>query len=70
MTTEDKLVKTRKEVIDCVCSLQKAIHDAGGGPLTAIQMNGLTLERFITTIAAQNHIRFYHNDPEKSNQYF
>ena len=61
----DANVKSREEAIDCVVSLNQAILDAGGTPLVFESLRGISLLDFITKIAAQNHIRFYFDNPEK-----
>ena len=61
----DKYSVARCETVDCVNSLQKAIQDAGGQLISTERMEQLTLMQFITTIASQNLIRFYFDDPEE-----
>jgi len=50
--------KFRREGIDCVNSLQAAMQDCGGSVLNTITMEKMSLMEFMTTIAAQNGIRF------------
>lgn len=63
----DKFVRVRREVVHCLSSFDGAIQEAGGRVLSPCEMEKISLMDFITTIAAQNGIRFYYcktSDPK------
>ena len=59
----DRYVQARKEAVECVNSLNKAMQDAGGSIPDAKRLEEMSLMEFITTVAAQNHIRFCYERP-------
>jgi len=57
----DKFVNARTEAIDCILSLTRAIDKSGGSvDNLRFTVHRMTLMEFMTTIAAQNGIRFCH----------
>lgn len=57
----DRFVNARAEAIDCILSLTRAIDKASGSVDDLRSMvHKMTLMEFMTTIAAQNGIRFCH----------
>ena len=48
----------REQAVDCMASLSLAMQEAGGRIFTLEDMRKLSLLDFITTVAAQNNIRF------------
>jgi hypothetical protein len=48
---------SRRDAMQCTLSLCKAIHDAGGN-YTSMDFDNMSVTEFITTVAAQNGIRF------------
>lgn len=61
----DKFVKSREQAIECFASLQQAVYEAGGSPLSVEKAKSISLMEFITTIAAQNGIRFQFEKPKE-----
>lgn len=59
----DQYVKTREQSIDCITSFHQAMQDAGGSLLSFDLLKSMSLLEFMTTIAAQNNIRFYYKQP-------
>lgn len=60
----DKYIAARKQTVDCVTSLHKAVQDAGGTILGTEKLENMTVMEFVTTIAAQNNIRFHYKQPK------
>lgn len=60
----DRCAESRSETIDCSGSLIQAIYDAGG-LIRVDELMGMTLREFISTVAAQNNIRFIYKKPEE-----
>lgn len=56
----EALIAARKDAIACVISLNQAIQNSGGVVLSVETMQKMSLMDFITTVAAQNNIRFVH----------
>lgn len=54
--------RNRREAVDCVTSLHRAMQQAGGTVLSYQDMGSMTLLEFITTVAAQNGIRFHYDE--------
>ena len=64
MNYGDRYRQSRAEAVECVTSLTKAFELAGGSTPTAESLSEMTMMDFITTIAAQNHIRFVYEKPK------
>lgn len=61
----DRYVEARKEAVECVSSLHKAVQDAGGTISSGADLEKMTLMDFITQVASQNRIRFVYIPREK-----
>jgi len=55
---------TKIKIVECICSLNTAIQEAGGRVLTAERIKNMSLMEFITTMAGQNNIRFVYEKPD------
>ena len=64
----DRYVDTRIQAVDCVTTLHKAMQDAGGSILDVESLETMTVMQFITTIAAQNNIRFHYKKQVVKNE--
>ena len=62
----DRYVKSRIEAVDCVSSLHIAMQNAGGSIMSTEKLKTMTVMEFITTVAAQNNIRFYYKPVENN----
>lgn len=62
------LEEARRGALDCALSLARAMQDAGGSIPDAGELAKMTVEEFITKIAAQNNIRFIYQEPKKGQQ--
>lgn len=66
MSTE-RFERARKEGFEAGLSLARAIQRAGGAVPEPESIGSMTMLEFITTIAAQNGIRFHFQEPQEEN---